>query len=184
MTPVLFLDRDGVINADSRHFIKSVAEWQPLPGSLEAIARLSQAGYRIVVITNQSGIARGLFDEQSLAEIHEAMTREIAGAGGQLAGIYSCPHAPEAGCPCRKPRPGLIERACRELGIDARGVPLVGDRWSDVLAARRAGCRPILVRTGLEAPRGSESEEWRDVPIFRDLAEVATALLAEAAREA
>jgi D-glycero-D-manno-heptose 1,7-bisphosphate phosphatase len=175
----LFLDRDGVINADSRDFIKTVAEWVPLPGSLGAIARLCDAGFCIVVITNQSGIARGLFDEATLAEIHEHMSRQIEEAGGKLSGIYHCPHAPNEGCGCRKPKTGLIERACVELGIESSNAPMIGDRMTDLLAARASGCRPILLRSGFEISREVENPEWRDVKIYRDLADAANALLAE-----
>lgn len=183
MAPILFLDRDGVINADSPDFIKSVDEWQPLPGSLEAIARLNRAGFEIVVITNQSGIARGLFDESALGEIHTEMSRCVELAGGRLAGIYYCPHAPEDGCACRKPMPGLIEQACAQLEVQAQGVPFIGDRLSDLVAARRAGCTPILVRSGLETPTDLEAGEWENVPVHRNLAEAADALLAIRAAE-
>lgn len=177
MAEALFLDRDGVINADSRDFIKSIAEWIPLPGSLHAIARLCEAGYRIVVVTNQSGIARGLFGESVLEEIHAHMNREIEAVGGRLAGIYYCPHGPDEGCGCRKPAPGLIHRACADLGLEAELAPLIGDRVTDVAAARAAGCRPILVRSGLQGPDDIDDAAWREVEIFEDLAEAAQALI-------
>ncbi len=180
MTPILFLDRDGVINADSPDFVRSVEEWRPLPGSLEAIGRLARGGWEVVVVTNQSGLARGLLDGATLEAIHGEMARRIADHGGRLAGVFHCPHAPEAGCRCRKPQPGLIERACAELGLDASGMPLVGDRESDLIAARRAGLRPIAVRSGPAPPFAEGTPVWRDVPVFRDLAEVADHLLAGA----
>jgi D-glycero-D-manno-heptose 1,7-bisphosphate phosphatase len=176
----VFLDRDGVINVDSREFIKSVAEWVPLPGALEAIARLCEAGYQVVVLTNQSGIARGLLSESTLGQIHQRMCREVEAAGGRLAGVYHCPHAPDDDCGCRKPETGLIDRACAELGFEVRSAPLVGDRSSDLEAARRAGCRPILLRSGIEGPEASEYRAGGDAEIYQDLAEAATVLVAEA----
>lgn len=177
MAATLFLDRDGVINADSSSYIKSVGEWRPLPGSLEAIARLTQADYQIVVLTNQSGVARGLFSTETLDAIHEEMTRQIERAGGRLAGIFHCPHDERADCVCRKPKTGLIDLACERLGCDARGVPLVGDRESDLEAARTAGCRPILILPSGERPDWVESARWSDVEIYPDLAAVAIDLL-------
>ena len=145
MPPVLFLDRDGVLNADRADFVKRPEEWVPLPGSLDAAARLSRAGFSLVVITNQSGVGRGLFSERDLEAIHAKMMRQVEAAGGRITAIYFCPHAPEADCGCRKPRPGLIERACQELGVEAAEAMFVGDRLSDVEAAVRAGCRPVLL---------------------------------------
>jgi D-glycero-D-manno-heptose 1,7-bisphosphate phosphatase len=171
--PVVFLDRDGVINRDSDEYIKSVAEWVPLPGSLEAIASLTAAGFRLVVISNQSGIGRGLFSEATLAEIHGAMRAAVEQAGGRLAGIYHCPHRPEDGCDCRKPLPGLLQRAAAELGFALRGVPLIGDKESDLAAARAVGARPIAVgeRPGERFAAGVER--------YADLAAAAAALIAE-----
>ena len=145
---VVFLDRDGVINHESPDFVRSVAEWRPLPGSLEAIARLTAAGLRIVVVSNQSGLARGHFDRPTLDAIHEHLCQQVASVGGRIDGIFTCPHLPTDGCDCRKPRPGLIRQAERALGVEARGAPFVGDRASDLRAARAAGCRPVLVRSG------------------------------------
>ncbi len=171
--PLVLLDRDGVINRDSPEYIKSVSEWQPLPGSLKAIARLSAAGFRVAVVTNQSGVGRGLFSEATLAGIHAAMRAAVAAAGGELAGIYYCPHLPDAGCVCRKPRPGLLLEAVAELGGNIAEVPYVGDKLSDVEAARAAGARPILVgsRVGAAAAPGIER--------YADLAAAADVLIAE-----
>jgi len=171
--PVVFLDRDGVINRDSDKYIKSVAEWVPLPGSLEAIAALTAAGYRAVVISNQSGIGRGLFSEATLAAIHAAMRAAVERAGGKLAGIYHCPHRPEDACDCRKPKPGLLQRAAADLGFALGGVPLIGDKASDIDAAIAVGARPIAVgsRRGERFPAGIER--------FTDLAAAAAALVAE-----
>jgi len=175
--PVVFLDRDGVINEDSPNHIRSVEEWKPIPGSLSAIARLSRAGYRIVVVSNQSGIARSLFGLDDLEEIHDALRRGVDERGGRVDGVLFCPHGPDDGCPCRKPRAGLIEQARRELAVDSVGAPFVGDRETDLQAARAAGCRPVFVRSGMN----QESElgpEWAEVQRFADLAEVVDALLA------
>lgn len=177
LAETLFLDRDGVINEDSPDFIKSVDEWVPIPGSLDAIARLTAADFRIVVVTNQSGIARGLLSDTILTAIHQRMIEEIRAFGGRLAGVYFCPHGPEDGCDCRKPRPGLIDRACRDLGLEARDAPLIGDRMSDLCAARAAGCRPIFVRNGCRMPARLTEEAWRDIEIHDDLAAVADRLL-------
>lgn len=171
--PVVLLDRDGVINRDSDKYIKSVEEWVPLPGSLEAIAGLTAAGFRSVVISNQSGVGRGLFSEATLTAIHAAMRAAVEQAGGKLAAIYHCPHRPEDGCDCRKPKPGLLQRAAAELGFALSGVPLIGDKESDMAAARAVGARPIAVgeRPGERFPAGIER--------YADLAAAAAVLVAE-----
>jgi D-glycero-D-manno-heptose 1,7-bisphosphate phosphatase len=173
VSPLVFLDRDGVINRDSDQYIKRVAEWEPLPGSLDAIARLTAAGFRSVVISNQSGIGRGLFSAATLAEIHAAMRAAVEGAGGRLAAIYYCPHRPDEDCDCRKPRPGLLLQAAREFGCSLDGVPLIGDKASDVVTALAVGARPIVVgsRPGEQFPQGIER--------YLDLAGAASALIAE-----
>ncbi len=176
---LVMIDRDGVINEDSGDFIKSVAEWRPIRGSLEAIAALHRAGWRVAVVTNQSGIGRGLYDEATLAKIHDHMRERVRDAGGELAGVYYCPHLPEDDCACRKPRPGMFRVLERELGVSVRGAPYIGDRISDVEAAEGVGARPILVRTG----SGAATEallDARRVPVFDDLAAAARSLLAEA----
>lgn len=174
---VVVVDRDGVINEESAAYIKSIAEWRPIPGSLEAIAALTQAGYRVAVVTNQSGVGRGLFTEATLAAIHDHMRAMVRAAGGELAGIYYCPHAPDAGCDCRKPKPGLFRALERELGVSVAGVPYIGDKPSDVDAAEAAGARPMLVRTG----RGADAAKLgaaRGVPVFDDLRAAARVILA------
>lgn len=170
---VVLLDRDGVINRDSDEYIKSVAEWLPLPGSLDAIAALTAAGFRSVVISNQSGVGRGLFSEAMLADIHAAMSAAVEAAGGKLTAIYYCPHRPEDGCDCRKPKPGLLLRAAAEQGFTLGGVPLIGDKASDATAALAVGARPIAVgaRPGERMPPGIER--------YPDLAAAAAALIAE-----
>jgi D-glycero-D-manno-heptose 1,7-bisphosphate phosphatase len=170
------IDRDGVINEDSGEFIKSVAEWRPINGSLEAIAQLHRAGWLVTVVTNQSGVGRGLYDEQTLTAIHDHMRDRVRAAGGALAGVYHCPHLPDAGCECRKPRPGLFRALERDLELSVRGAPYIGDRLSDVQAAEAVGARPMLVRTGTGAATESLLER-RDVPVFDDLLAAARALL-------
>lgn len=144
----VLLDRDGVINYDSKGFIKSPEEWRPIEGSLEAIALLNQQGYDVVVITNQSGLARGLFDEAMLARIHEKMNRLLAEKGGAVAAIYHCPHGPDSLCNCRKPKPGLLEQFALEKNIDLKDVFFIGDSLRDVQAAQAVGAIPLLVKTG------------------------------------
>jgi D-glycero-D-manno-heptose 1,7-bisphosphate phosphatase len=174
---LVMIDRDGVINEDSGEFIKSVAEWRPISGSLEAIAALHRAGWQVAVVTNQSGIGRGLYDEATLGEIHAHMRSRVRAAGGELAGIYYCPHLPDAGCDCRKPKPGMFRALERDLGVSVIGAPYIGDRLSDVEAAAAVGARAMLVRTGT----GTATEALlgtREVPVFDDLAAAARSLLA------
>ena len=145
---LIILDRDGVINHDSDAYIKAPDEWRPIPGSLEAIARLVKAGYRVAVATNQSGVARGLFDLATLGSIHAKMHDAVAAAGGRIDAVFFCPHAADDRCSCRKPRPGMIEEILRRYGADARMVTVVGDSLRDLEAAAASGCRPVLVLTG------------------------------------
>ena len=152
---LVILDRDGTINEDSADYIKSEAEWKPLPGALEAIARLNHAGWHVVVASNQSGLGRGLFDAAALNAMHAKMHKLLALAGGRIDAIFYCPHAPEQACRCRKPRPGLFEQIGERYGIDLKGVPAVGDSARDVVAGAAVGCEPHLVLTGKgEALRG------------------------------
>lgn len=145
---LVILDRDGVINKESDDFIKSPEEWLPLPGSLEAIARLTQAGYTVVIASNQSGIGRGLFTAKTLEEIHEKMKSAVAKAGGKIDSIFICPHKPKDNCDCRKPKPGLFHRIMAYYAYPLKNVPAIGDALRDLEAARAVGARPILVRTG------------------------------------
>jgi len=142
------LDRDGVINQDRADFIKSTDEWEALPGSLAAIARLTHAGWRVVVASNQSGLARGLFNMQALNAIHAKMRQQLAAEGGQLDAIFLCPHGPNDGCDCRKPKPGMIHDILTRFDADPAHVPVVGDSLRDLQAAHAAGCSPWLVLTG------------------------------------
>lgn len=174
---LVILDRDGVINEDSDEYIKCPAEWVPIPRSLEAIVQLNQAGYQIIVATNQSGIGRGFFDVPTLNRIHGKMYHLLAQMGGGIEAILFCPHAPEEGCSCRKPRPGLFQDLARRLRIQLEGVPVVGDSLRDLQAAQAVGATPLLVRTG----KGRKTAESPDLPmgvkIYDDLASVADALL-------
>lgn len=176
---LIVLDRDGVINRDSAEFIKSAAEWLPLPGSIAAIGALSRAGYTVAVASNQSGLARGLFDRRALDAMHRKLRRLVNAAGGRIDRIVVCPHGPDDGCRCRKPAPGLLERLARHYRIPMADVPVVGDSLRDLEAAAAVGARPILVRTG----KGRHSERTlpaslADVPVYDDLAAVARALTA------
>ena len=145
---LIILDRDGVINQDSPSYIKSPEEWKPIPGSLEAIALLNQAGYRVLVATNQSGVGRGLFEMATLNAIHDKMHRALGAIGGRIDGIFYCPHAHDAGCNCRKPKPGLLEEISRRFGVSLEGVPFIGDSLRDLQAAVTVGAQPVLVLTG------------------------------------
>lgn len=170
--PLVILDRDGVINYDSDTYIKTPEEWIPIPGSLEAIAKLSKAGIKIVVATNQSGIARGYYDETMLSLIHQKMINAINSLGGELAGIFYCPHGPDANCECRKPKAGLIKRISNELQINTKNAPFVGDSIRDIEAAIAGGCQPVLVKTG----NGEETAKnsTLSVAIYEDLLDFST----------
>jgi D-glycero-D-manno-heptose 1,7-bisphosphate phosphatase len=176
---LIVLDRDGVINHDSENFIKSPSEWRPIPGSLEAIARLNQAGYRVVVATNQSGVGRGLFGMTELNEIHEKMFRALNQVGGRIDAVFYCPHAADSNCDCRKPKPGMLREIGSRFGADMDGVPVVGDGLRDLQAAEAIGARPILVLTG----KGEKTHAAGNLPpgtaVFPDLAFAVTALLTE-----
>ena len=145
---LIILDRDGVINHDSDEFIKSPDEWVPIPGSLEAIARLNQAGYRVVVATNQSGIARGLFNIVTLNAIHQKLHAAAQQVGADIDAIFFCPHAADDHCDCRKPKPGMLQEVSRRFEVSLKGVPNVGDSLRDLQAGFVVGCTPYLVLTG------------------------------------
>lgn len=177
---LVILDRDGVINHDSPDFVKTPEEWTPIPGSIEAIARLCAAGFTVAVATNQSGVGRGLLDEDDLHRIHQKMTGAIREAGGELACIAYCPHHPDAGCSCRKPETGMLDAICRNLGVELGRAACIGDSQRDLEAALRAGARPILVLTGNgERTRATWAGPVPDV--CDDLAAAADLLLSEAA---
>jgi D-glycero-D-manno-heptose 1,7-bisphosphate phosphatase len=177
---LVILDRDGVINRESPDFIRTPDEWLPLPGSLEAIAELSRAGFEVIVATNQSGVGRGLFTAATLEAIHRKMTDAVAAAGGQLAGVFVCPHAPTADCDCRKPRPGLLRQIEAAFGCPLAGQPIVGDSERDLLAAQAVGGRSILVRSGNGRDTEARLADRAAVEIFDDLQAVAAALTRKA----
>jgi len=177
---LLILDRDGVINRDSDNFVKSAAEWVPLPGSIKAIAKLSRAGYTVAVASNQSGLARGLLDRAALKAMHRKLRKLVEAEGGKVARIVVCPHGPDDGCACRKPMPGLLLRLARHFDTSLDGVPVVGDSLRDLQAAARAGAEPVLVRTGNgEKTLRELPKELQHVHVFNDLA----AFAADATRE-
>ena len=170
---LVILDRDGVINHDSDQFIKTPDEWKPIPGCLEAIARLTQAGYRVVVATNQSGIGRGLFDMATLNAINDKMHRAVEQAGGRIDAVFFCPHAAESACDCRKPKPGMFERDRASASTSTLdGVPAIGDSLRDLQAAAAVGAQPILVLTG----KGQRTRDAGGLPddtrVYPDLAAV------------
>lgn len=169
------LDRDGVINEDSCDFIKTPEQWVPVPGSLEAIARLCRAEYRVVIVTNQSGVGRGLFSLDTMNKINMRMFELINQKGGEIDAVLFCPHARDAGCECRKPKPGMFHELARRLKVNLTGIPAVGDSIRDIEAAAAAGAKPVLVRTGkgentLEAIRRDGDERLKQVPVFDNLA--------------
>ncbi|MEX2334310.1 MAG: D-glycero-beta-D-manno-heptose 1,7-bisphosphate 7-phosphatase [Pseudohongiella sp.] len=179
MSRLIILDRDGVINEDSDTFVKSADECIAIPGSIEAIARLSRAGYQIAVATNQSGIARRLFDEYALAGIHHTINDWVEEAGGIISGFFYCPHGPDDGCLCRKPLPGLIHRIATELEVSVIDAPFVGDSLRDLQAAKSAGCQPVLVLTGNGTATADAGlpDELCDTPVYADLASFVNTLL-------
>ena len=174
---LVILDRDGVINHESDRFVKSPVEWKPIDGSIAAIARLNRAGYRVVVATNQSGIARGLFDISMLGRIHEKMHRHVSDAGGSIEAIFFCPHGPADHCQCRKPKPGLFNDIGERMHISLEGVPAIGDSLRDLQASATAGATPILVRTGRGEQTLENPEEIKGIPVYDDLAAAADAII-------
>lgn len=175
---LIVLDRDGVINRDSEQYIKSPDEWHPVPGSLEAIARLNHAGFRVVVATNQSGVGRGLLDFATLTAIHERMHRTLAQVGGRIDAVFFCPHAADSRCECRKPKPGMLIEIGRRFDVDMTGVPVIGDSLRDLQAAEAVGALPVLVLTGKGERTLREGGFPSQTLIFPDLAFAASALLA------
>lgn len=176
---LIILDRDGVINADSDDYVKHPDEWHPLPGSLEAIARLHRAGWKVVVASNQSGLARGYFDAAALNAMHLKCRSLLKPLGGAIDAFFVCPHGPDEGCACRKPAPGMFEEIAQRFDVSLLGVPAVGDSLRDLKASAAAGCTPWLVQTG----NGLKTRQSPDLPqntrFAKDLADVVAQLLAQ-----
>ncbi len=171
-TKYILLDRDGVINQDSDHYIKTTDEWLPIAGSLEAIALLNRHGYQVFVITNQSGVGRGFFDMATLTAMHDKMQRLTLEKGGKISGIYFCPHTPDDNCNCRKPKPGLLQQFARENQVDLHTVYFIGDSLGDLKAAQAVGANGILVKTG-KGKKTLEENHNLCIPIFEDLYDAA-----------
>jgi D-glycero-D-manno-heptose 1,7-bisphosphate phosphatase len=171
--PFIILDRDGVINYDSDKYIKSPDEWIPIPGSLEAVAYLNRAGFRVLIATNQSGIARGYYDVDTLDQIHEKLISELAAVGGYIEEIFFCPHHPDDHCQCRKPKPGLFHRMQEKYPIQFSETFFIGDSYVDIQVARTVGCRPILVRSGNGQRVIETHSDISSIPNFANLADAA-----------
>ena len=175
---LVILDRDGVINEDSDKFIKSPDEWHPISGSLEAIAKLNHFGYRVAVATNQSGLARGLLSIDDLNAIHQKLHKALDRIGGQLECVVFCPHGPDDGCDCRKPKPGLLLQIKDRLGFHLENVPVIGDTMRDITSARRVGAYPILVKTGKgRRTLKQHTDDLTDVPVLPNLAAAVESIL-------
>ncbi len=184
---LVILDRDGTINQDRDDFVKSPEEWEPLPGALEAIARLNHAGWHVVIASNQSGLGRGLFDVAALNAMHDKMHKLLAAAGGRVDAIFYCPHSPEDQCGCRKPLPGLFEQIGQRLGVSLKGVPTVGDSRRDLEAGRSMGCTTHLVLTGKSAglsPERALEGMPEGTRVHADLAAFAEHLIAQGSKAA
>lgn len=175
---LIILDRDGVLNEEREDFIKTPEEWVPIDSSMQAVSRLNEAGYRVVLATNQSGIGRGMIDMDTLNRIHQKMHNSLGRFGGWVDAIFFCPDAPDTGSQCRKPNPGMFEDIASRCETDLDDVPAVGDKLSDIRAAVAAGARPILVRTGY----GRQTEKDEDLPdgveVYDDLYSFVDELLA------
>ena len=174
---LIILDRDGVINEDSDEYIKSPEEFIPIAGSIEAMARLYRAGYRIVIATNQSGVARGYFDIETLNRMHEKLQHLLTAQGGQIDGIFYCPHGPDDHCACRKPKPGLLHEIQKRFKVNLSGIYAVGDSLRDLQAAQSVGATPVLVKTGKGERTIKKNEGLDGVPIYENLAAYVDELL-------
>jgi D-glycero-D-manno-heptose 1,7-bisphosphate phosphatase len=177
---LVILDRDGVINYDSDQYIKSPSEWRPIPGSIEAIARLNQNGFRIAVATNQSGIGRGLFDMATLNAMNDKMMELVFRQGGRIDALFFCPHTASEQCGCRKPRTGMLEEIAARFHTELKGVPIVGDSLKDLQAAESVGAQPILVLTGKGEGTRAEGGLPKKTIVFDNLGDVSRHLIAHA----
>ncbi len=174
----VILDRDGTINLDSDAFIKTADEWQPISGSLEAIAEFNRHGYKVVIITNQSGIGRGLFDLAALDAMHAKMQGMLASLGGQIEAIYFCPHGPNEGCICRKPKPGLFEAFAKQQQLSLDKVYSIGDSYRDIQASIAAGAKPVLVKTG-KGLITLQKHPQLELPVFENLYDAARHIISK-----
>ena len=174
---VIVLDRDGVINEDSDDYIKSADEWVPITGSIEAISRLKKAGFVVAVASNQSGLARGLFNEQALQDMHDKMSSLLAQRGSSIDAIFYCPHGPADNCVCRKPKPGLLLQAAKQFNVKTNEMLFVGDSYSDLQAAKMAGCQSILVKTGKGDRTLEKHGVIEGVPVYDNLSHFVRELL-------
>ncbi len=179
---IIILDRDGVINEDSDHYIKSAQEWIPIPGSIAAIARLCHAGFRVVIATNQSGLARGLYNIDDLHACHEKMNRLVSEAGGRVEAVFYSPYV-DNDAPCRKPNPGMYEEIGKRFRVSLKGVPVIGDSLRDLEAAVAVGARPILVQTGKGQKTLTQLTKMDGVTVFSDLSAAVDNLIQEAQTE-
>ena len=183
MNKLIILDRDGVINKDSDNYIKSVNDWIPIKGSIEAIADLSQAGYQISIATNQSGLARGYFTEDTLNQMHQKMSQLVHNAGGHIDAIYICPHHPLEDCCCRKPKPGLLNRALADFNQKGADTWMIGDSLRDIQAGQKAQCKVALVTTGKGKGTIRQFKKFKlnihNIPIFKDLNSFSNMILTE-----
>ncbi|WP_298011090.1 D-glycero-beta-D-manno-heptose 1,7-bisphosphate 7-phosphatase [uncultured Aquabacterium sp.] len=170
--PLVILDRDGVVNHDSPLYVRSAEAWTPIDGAIEAIATMCRAGYDVVIATNQAGVAKGLIPVAELDQMHRKLEALVDAAGGQIARIYDCRHHPDHGCGCRKPQPGMLLKACLDFGQRPEAVCFVGDALTDMVAAARAGCQPVLVLTGKGQATQALAEFDPTIPVLGSLAEV------------
>lgn len=169
--PIIILDRDGVINFDSAYYIKSPDEWTAIPGSLEAIAQLNRAGYHVIIVTNQSGVARGYYNIEILDKIHEKLMNELAAVGGTIEEFYYCPHHPDDQCLCRKPKPGMLHKIRDKYQPNFSEVFFIGDSLTDMQVALEIGCKPILVLSGNGQHTLQKNPELaKHIPYFENLA--------------
>ncbi len=175
MFKLIILDRDGIINYDSPNYIRSPDDWKPIASSIEAIANLTAAGFKIAVVTNQSGIARGLYTLDKLEAIHQKMLQTCQQAGGNIDAIYYCPHHPDEGCHCRKPKTGMLDKIAEDFGCNLQDIPFVGDRYTDLQAARTVGAKPILIKSAMTVI--TDEMDLSDVEQFVDLTSFVATLL-------
>jgi D-glycero-D-manno-heptose 1,7-bisphosphate phosphatase len=182
--PAVFLDRDGVLNENRANYVRTWEQVAILPGVLDAMQRLATSQFAVVVVTNQSAVGRGLMSVEVLAAINQGIVQQVQQAGGRIDAVYACPHGPEEGCPCRKPRPGMLLQAAQDLDIDLARSVLVGDAVSDLEAALAVGSRPVLVRTGRGTKQMARLADHGlgHVPVVADLSEAVAWIIGRRAR--